>query len=207
MKHWILGGSLALILCVGALPQAQAQAVEEGDIIIEGFYGWPNFATFLLRTAYGFSAGDENVNITSAGPLGGRIEYMLDDNVGIGLDAFYGASGIEWVDIGITQLGSDTLYNYEIDYNRVTVNLRAAYHFNISDQFDAYLAGGVGYRYARTRVQTEDPFFEEATVRNFLPFSVRGAIGGRYFIANTIGLGLEFALGGPLVSGGVSIKL
>ncbi len=209
MKKILLSGlSMIMLLVALQTPQSvQAQAVEEGDIIVEGFYGWPNFATFLLRAAYGFSANDEQVNISSAGPLGGRVEYMIDDNISLGLEGYYGASGLEWEGMSLTDQGNDTTYMYDVSYNRVTANLRAAYHFDLGDNFDAYVAGGVGYRYTRSRFDTDDPFFEEASVGSFLPFSIRGAVGGRYFIANTIGLGLEFALGGPLVSGGVSIKL
>lgn len=206
MKRWILGTALTFILCLSFQPSAKAQAVEQGDIIIEGFYGWPNFATFLLRTAYGLS-GDNSVEVSSTGPLGGRAEYMITDNIGIGVEAYYGASGITWEGFGVSQSGSDTMYMYDVDYNRFTANLRAAYHFDLGESFDAYVAGGFGYRYTRTSFDTDDPQFVEESVGGIFPFSVRGAVGGRYYIANTIGLGLEFALGGPLVSGGVSIKL
>lgn len=207
MKAIIIGFCVACSMILGMQQNLQAQAVEEGNVIVEGFYGWPNFTTFLLRTAYNLSASDEDVSITGSGPFGARAEYIIMENVGIGIDAYYGASGIAWKSNQITPMGTDTVYDYSVDYKRFSLNVRAAYHLNVSDNFDAYLSGSLGYRYRRSTIDTDDPFFTPVEVGSLIPISVRGAIGGRYYISGIVGIGMELALGGPLISGGISVKI
>lgn len=199
--------SMSCALLFGHQPTVQAQAVEEGNVIVEGFYGWPNFTTFLLRTAYNLSASDEAVTITGLGPFGARAEYIIMENVGIGIDAYYGASGIAWKSSQPTPMGTDTVYDYSVDYKRFSLNLRAAYHLDIGENFDAYVSGGLGYRYRRSTIDTDDPAFMPVEVGSLIPISVRGAIGGRYYIGGIVGIGMELALGGPLISGGLSVKM
>lgn len=190
---------LVWVMVVGGFHQkalAQDQALSQGNILVEGYYGFPNFATFLLRSAYGLSGSDENVNIGGLGPLGARVEYMIDDNIGLGVEVYYGASSVEWNEANLNPTqGDPDNYFYSVDYNRLSINIRGAYHFPVSSNLDAYVLGGVGYRGTTYKFDTNDPAFQKQTVGNLFPLSYRLGAGGRYFIADAIGIGLEFALG------------
>jgi hypothetical protein len=86
-----------------------AQAVEEENIVIEGYYGFPNLYTSVFRTAYANSGTELDLKVGGSGPYGIRFEYLVTDKVGVGLD------------VGLT--GSSISYN-EMNsvYNPVTGN-------------------------------------------------------------------------------------
>ncbi len=190
----------------------RAQALQEGNVVFDGYYGWPNFFTTLAKAAYISSGQDENLKIGGIGPLGARAEYMVTDRVGVGIDLFVANSSLGWSERTTifnptTGNNEDVTYNYDLDFNRITALARFNYHFGSSDKFDPYAAVGAGYRSTSLSFTTNDPDFLEQSVGGALPIGIRLAAGGRYFFNDFIGINLEMALGGPLLSGGLSIKL
>ena len=85
---------------------------------------------------------------------------------------------------------------------------RLNYHFVQTDVVDAYLGFGAGYKHKTNKFETLD---ENASEYDFgvslIPVSLRLAIGARFFFTDFIGINMEMGLGGgPLLSGGVSLK-
>jgi opacity protein-like surface antigen len=180
---------------------ARAQAVSEGNIIIDAYYGWPNLFTSVLKTAY--TQGQTNVKVTGLGPFGARAEYMVADRIGVGIDFNMAQSGLKWAE----DYGQGT-YEYEVNYNRLRAMFRFNYHFSNSDKFDAYAGLGAGYSNTSWTVKTNDPDFETASIGGLIPVAVRICAGGRYFFNDFIGINAEIGFGGgPLLAGGVSVKL
>lgn len=198
---------LMIVASVGLLLAANPAAaqVEEGNVIIDPYYGYPNFGKTLVSSA--ISEDAENTKATGIGPLGLRVEYMLADNLGLGIDFIYNSSGIEGDVTRTDSLGNSAVYTDKASMQRIRVMLRFNYHFVQTDALDAYIGGGAGYNTRIWKYTSTDPSYEEPSVSgSLLPVAFRAALGARYFFTDNIGLNAEIGLGGPVLSGGISIK-
>lgn len=186
---------------VGMQQNAKAQAVEQGNVIIDAYYGWPNLYTTVMKTAYNLG-GESDVKIKGVGPLGGRVEYMVAERIGMGVEVNFAQSSLDWTDNN-----SGENYTYSVSSNRLRALLRFNYHFAGSDKFDSYFAVGAGYKNTSITAKSTDPNFEEASLSGLIPVATRIGVGGRYYFTDNIGLSAEIGLGGPLVSAGLTVKL
>lgn len=193
-------------ISVGLTNRAVAQ-VEQGNIIIDGYYGFPNLMTGLLRSiATNASTTSFDLKVTGVGPFGGRLSYMATDNIGIGLDVFYANSGFEYSDTIIS--GNGTRYFYKLSNPRPRFLARVDYHFNIAEKVDMYAGAGIGYSTAKYKLETNDPTFvlTQYSTRNLVPVAYRIAFGTKFYFVKFLGAGVEVGLGGPLVTVGLSGK-
>ncbi|MCH2225378.1 MAG: porin family protein [Crocinitomicaceae bacterium] len=203
-----------LLTMIGALLVASSsfsQGVEQGNIIIDPYYGFPNFGKSLTEQ---LSEGISEVNISGYGPAGLRVEYMVGERFGIGVDAIFNGFSVEGTSTDSTF--NATTGTYDVTSNsvktkasRVRVHARFNYHFDISSpDLDVYIGFGAGtnnrfYKYYENGSETEDA----STTITLLPVSFRFASGMRYYFTDNIGLNAEIGLGGPVVSAGLSIKI
>jgi len=189
---------------------SKAQAVEKGDIIIDGYYGWPNLWSGILKAFYvtDLGTGESNVEVKSFGPAGGRFEYMVTEQFGIGLDVSYANSAITW---GDSVLNSETWLNeyetYKVSVPRFRIVPRFNYHFEQSEKIDLYGVFGIGYNGISYKFETSDDFWDHIEAKNLVPISYRLAVGVRFFMSDNIGINFEAGIGGPLLTGGISVKL
>lgn len=203
MKKFIV--LLAFAACFFNIKTAKCQAVEEGNIIIDAYYGWPNLWTSVLKSAYANDPGAYGVKVGTFGPVGGRFEYLLSDKVGLGIDVHSATSSVEWTEKDIAT-GTIT-YNYKISANRLRICPRFNLHFGSSDKLDLYAAFGIGYKNTNMKFTSNDPTFnEDSGSITLIPVTWRAAMGIRYFFSPNIGAGLEMGLGGVLATGGLAIK-
>lgn len=203
--------SFTLMLVAG--PNAQAQCVEEGNVIIDPYYGAPNFGKAFVK---GLVTTGNNVTATGIGPLGIRAEYLLSDKFGIGVDFIYNTSGVEytdsfWVDNnanGWPDAGETDLYTYKWTMKRIRVQARFNYHFVATDNLDTYLGVGAGTNMRNWTYESDQPGYTESETGagTLLPFSMRICLGTRYYFTDNIGINAEIGIGGPLTSAGLSIK-
>ena len=91
MKKLILP-LLALTMML-APKKSNAQAIEEGNIIIDAYYGFPNLYSTIFKAAYE-SSNSTDLTLGSQGPLGIRAEYLITDKVGFGIDLGMNSSSI-----------------------------------------------------------------------------------------------------------------
>ena len=63
-----------------------AQTVSKGNVIIDPYYGGPNFGSVVLNL---LKSVESEIKLTGIGPAGGRMEYLLADNFGLGVDFIY----------------------------------------------------------------------------------------------------------------------
>ena len=209
MKKLITSGLLLVgSLCVTLSANAQ-NAVEKGKVLVDLYYGAPNFGKKL-------AAGIDEINVSTSnvrgiGPLGLRAEYMLADKFGLGIDVIYNTTG---TDVTYDSLNNDgslyRTYNGELNMNRLRVQLRFNYHFVSTENLDVYTGVGAGSNSRFWKVKSTDPEFNNDWIstgsRTILPVSMRLAVGMRYYFTPNIGLNAEIGIGGPLVSAGVSFK-
>jgi hypothetical protein len=203
---------LALCLLTAAgIPgfQAKAQAVEQGRVLIDLYYGFPNLWSATLRTVVRETALPIDLQTRSLGPFGGRVEYMATRHFGVGLDVYYARSEVSYTAQGQDLQGNPATYSYSVSVPRPRVLLRGNFHLGNSDMVDPYLALGLGYSGTRVVIHTDDPIFNKNSLS--LPISIpvayRVGFGTRVMLTRFVGLSGEIGIGGPLVTGGISIGL
>lgn len=196
----------ALIATVGFNNAAHAQ-VEEGNIIIDPYYGYPNFGKAFFSPFIDQNDID-GVNLTAIGPAGLRAEYMLADNFGLGIDFIYNSlSGSGTVDSTDFSGNVVRTYDAKIFSRRYRIHLRANYHFVQTGSLDAYVGFGAGTNIRTIGVTSDYPNFNDDSITGaLLPVSARVALGARYYFTDNIGFNTELGLGGPLLSLGLSLK-
>ncbi|MFK8046703.1 MAG: outer membrane beta-barrel protein [Crocinitomicaceae bacterium] len=204
MKKTILALGCALAIIAGT-NYSNAQ-VEEGSLVIDPYYGFPNFGERLASSIT--SENIDDLDVAGFGPAGIRLEYMVADKFGVGLDFIYNSVSVR-TQIDSVSNGS-VVETYDLDSyaRRFRMHLRLNYHFINEDNFDAYVGVGGGTNTRSFGYNTDYPNYEEGDSGTgaLIPFSMRFALGSRYYFTDNIGLNLEIGIGGPVVSGGISFK-
>ena len=196
---------LLMCLVFGATHSVMGQ-VKQGNIIIDPYYGFPNFGRSF---ADGIDVATNDIEVTGIGPAGLRVEYMIADNFGIGFDAIYNSTNLNFQVDSLNNDGSVfQTYDVKTSMQRLRVHLRANYHFVQNEEMDAYLGFGAGTNKRYLGLKTDHPDYEDDRIGGAIsPVSFRAALGTRYYFTENVGLNAELGLGGPVVSFGISIKL
>lgn len=206
------------ILSLAFIGTASAQTpVEQGNFIIDVYAGIPNWANSILYNNVDPDESQSNVqNYKLNGGLlsyGGRFEYLLADNFGVGADINYEVSGFNY-DYD-SQTGSDGMGNpiystYNVDYRakKLRIMARLNYHFVQNDRLDVYSGFAGGYKSVNRATRTTDPNFNDSELSGALiPVTLRLAIGTRVYFTDNIGAMIELgAFGGALLQFGISAK-
>jgi opacity protein-like surface antigen len=190
----------------------QAQAVEQGNILVDVYAGYGSLYNAVFRA---FVTDTENdAKFKSIDAIGIRGEYMVADKFGVGLDICY--SGATLTDPYVTSVynsTTDTYSNvvYEETYKTRKIGVMATmnYHFLDNDKVDLYGTFGVGYKNRKTTFENSnpDPFYVVPTFNSLVPIAMRIGAGVRYFFTDNIGLNLGLGVGqGGFINGGISAK-
>jgi hypothetical protein len=197
---------LSLVLLVSA-SNVFSQAVSTGNFIFDAYYGAPNFGKNFYKLIENSSI-TTNFQASGIGPLGLRGEYMIGETFGLGFDVIYNSNNISYTQIdSLNPLNS---INYERTMDRLRVQMRFNFHFNVTNpNLDAYfgVAAGTNSRFKKyyvNGVETINDSFIGSGI--LIPFSLRVCTGMRYYFNQNFGLNAEIGLGGPLISGGLSVK-
>lgn len=192
-------------LSVGFQHSATAQ-VEQGNIIIDPYYGFPNFGKEASDGLFNDSIAD--IDVTGIGPCGLRAEYLISDNFGVGVDFIYNSFGFKGSYEDLDANNNTQTYTDQVKMQRFRVQLRMNYHFVQTDQMDAYVGFGAGTNIRRFSYSSDNPNYDQpdAVSGALIPVSVRLALGTRFYFTDNIGLNAELGLGGPVLSAGISIK-
>lgn len=184
--------------------KATAQALEQGSVTVDAYYG----VASVIAKAF-FTAPDSSTNLTSKfiGPIGFRFEYMGSDKVGVGLEYNYtiGESNYNITETDTVTLVTTThKYTLRRDLHRFMPRINI--HFGESETFDSYFGVAAGYRYAKW-TYTKDGAKEVYNPGVFNKFALRLALGARYYFTDNIGVHMELGLGGgTLIHLGLSAK-
>lgn len=209
----MLAAGTMLVLSMG---NSFGQGVSQGNVIIDAYYGFPNFGKSFLQAVEDANSGATNFKAGGIGPAGLRVEYMIADRIGLGVDVIYNSNSSSFTSIDSTYNGNTDTWSTEsnsLEYKmqRVRAQLRFNYHFNITNpNVDSYIGIGAGTNNRfRTTLENGIDITENDGISNFtlLPFSMRMAAGLRYYFSDNIGINAEIGIGGPVISGGLSVRL
>ena len=208
----ILGAAIFSVSSVNAqIP------VEQGNFIIDVYAGIPNWANSILYNNVDPDATQTDVrNYKLNGGLlsyGGRFEYMLADNFGVGVDVNYEVSGFNYDYTGQVYNDVTMQYenrNYNVDYKakKLRAMARLNYHFVQNERLDAYAGFAGGYKNVNRVFTTDDSNNSGDTFTGALvPVAFRISLGTRIYFTNNIGGMIELgAGGGALLQFGLSAK-
>ncbi|MCJ8288609.1 MAG: outer membrane beta-barrel protein [Crocinitomicaceae bacterium] len=212
------------VIALGSTAMAQTQ-VGQGDVIIDPYIGVPNWANSILYNDLNILNNTDIISDykVNGGQLsyGGRVEYMLSDDFGMGVDINYEVSGFNY---NATRSVLDTIsgnyvdakYNYDYTAKKFRAMVRLNYHFVQTDRADAYTSFGAGYKNVNRTTLTNDPDVNSSSNANlsslftgtFIPISFRLAVGTRIYITNNFGINLELGVfGGGLIQFGATFKI
>jgi outer membrane protein W len=181
-----------------------AQAVEEGNVLIDAYYGFPDLYKATFKTAYANSGSEIDLKMTGLGPLGGRVEYLLTDKVGLGLDVVYNSAGIEYKEFDSFD---NTTYEYDFTTTKIGALVMFNFHFVDNDQLDVAGVVGAGYSNRNFKFSSTDPNYSSETITGLVPVGFKLGVIMRYFFTDNIGMNLGVGLGqGGLLNGGLSVK-
>lgn len=205
---------LALFVGVSTMfsTDVNAQAVEEGNVLIDAYYGFPDLYKSTFKTAYANSGTAVDIKIGGIGPVGGRFEYLLTDKVGLGLDVVYNSAKLTWQDTGSeyneTTGNYDTkVYTYEASTAKVGAIVTFNFHFVDNDKLDLAGVLGAGYSNRNFKYTSTDPDYTGGSVSGLIPVGFKLGAVMRYFFTDNVGLNLGISLGqGGLLNGGLSVK-
>ena len=207
---------MTLILAVTAVASSNlslAQANTQGSVIIDPYYGFPNFGASFSKNFE--TAGNSDLKVKGLGPLGLRAEYMLADKIGVGVDVIFNNYDLTYRSTdslynGATDTWTTTVNENEYKMNRLRIQARFNYHFEVNNpNLDAYLGIGAGSNNRfRKAYENGVEVTDDADLGNLtlLPVSFRFCTGLRYYFTENIGMNAEIGLGGPLISAGLSLR-
>ena len=196
MKHFIYLIMVTLVLSSSATI-ARGQAFEEGNLVFSAGYGFPN----LGKAFFNLYKEEVGFEVNGIGPLHGKVEYAIADNIGVGLSINYVAYDVTWHD-------ETDNYIYSWDVNGFSVLARFNFHFGDSDKVDPYVGVGAGYRLTKYEFFTDDPFWVEDNFNTFsLPTGFEATLGLRYYIVPMVGIYGEIGLAKSLIQGGIAVKI
>lgn len=177
---------------------ANNNCIKTGTVLIDAFYGWPYFNGTLLQSAISNGGGNNNYKVTNKNHLGGKVEYMLSENIGLGGEFTFADASINY------QNSSNGRFE-KAGIKKIRILGRFNYHFATTPNLDPYFTTGIGFK--KTTVYDTGNNQYDPTIFKILPISFKLAVGLRYFFNDTFGITTEIGLGGPLLSAGLSVKL
>lgn len=216
MKRVITLVAAVVAIVTGGISFSQANST--GNVIIDPYYGFPNFGASFAKNFE--TSSTTNLQVKGLGPLGLRAEYMVADKIGVGFDVIYNSYDLTYSDTRVdsvydgstdTWSSTTTVTDNEYKMQRLRIQARFNYHFEVSNpDLDAYFGVGAGSNNRYRKAYENGKEVEDDTDLGnftFLPVSFRLCTGLRYYFSENIGMNAEIGLGGPLISAGLSIRL
>lgn len=214
MKRKLLIITLSIFTLNGFAQKKESistKAVKENSIIIEAYYGFPYWWGTLLTATNNAAGGNSitDVKVKNTNHIGGRFEYMVSDKIGIGAEYTYADASATYKETTTTMNGSGVTttatHTYTDGIKKQRALVRMGIHFGESATFDPYICIGAGYK--GTTYYSNASGSGLGVTFNVVPVATRFGGGFRYFFTENIGINIEAGLGGPLVQGGLSLKL
>ena len=209
MKKKILLFSLGLMISSISIAQTP---VMTGNILFDPYFGIP---TGNILWNNGGDTGDNYKVNGGQFAYGGRLEYMIADGLGLGVDVNYVKTGYSYDSVSVnynynaTTGQYDTLLNsglYDYTAQKTRIMVRINKHFVQTDNVDAYFGVGAGYRLvSRAYSYDGEPLAEQDEA--LIPVSFRLALGARFYFTQNIGAHIELgAFGGQVIQAGLALK-
>lgn len=156
-------------------------------VFVDVFYGFPNLGYELMGDPKNY------VSISNIGPLGGRIEFMTDSKNSLGVEFNYSETTIE-EEVTVQNTKQAKITNLV----RYRIMPRFCHHFRTNNKLDTYVHIGAGIAVFKNT--------EGINKNQTLP-CVRAGVGIKYFIAKKSAVYIDFGIGGPFITTGLSLNL
>lgn len=195
--------------------KASAQVLESEDIVIDAYYGFPNIMASLFRTFYADDGNENDLVVTGLGPFGVRGEYLIDENIGFGIDIAYNSANLKFTreKAAYDEMGYEVIKTYEYNLSTTKIGIMATfnYHFIYHESLDFYGVVGLGFKNRSYALNSTEPKYDQNysfNTYNVFPVSARVGLGIRYIIVDNIGFNVAVGLGqGGLFNAGVTLKI
>ncbi|TCJ18990.1 porin family protein [Flaviaesturariibacter flavus] len=191
MKKVLLSAAVLFAALAG-----NAQAFQKGSSTINLGYGLLNVnrTTFKIYEAF-----DPTAKATAMGPAVIGYEYGVSDKISVGAQVGYGQVKLTMVD------GSDKTV---LQLNQITAVVRGAYHFGNGENFDPYVALGLGYNnFKYTAKENDKDVSADFTYAVPGAIGYTAAVGANYYFSKNIGAYAELGYtAGSLFQIGVKAK-
>jgi Outer membrane protein beta-barrel domain len=206
MRQFSKAATAILIMLLLGMGSIQAQTMHKGNFVIDGYYGFPNLTTSALKLLVREVYDSPDLVAKGIGPFGGRAQYMVTDELGLGLDVYYAKSSVEFTTQYTDTIVGTQTFKVQLDNPRPRFLFRADYHFLNSENVDFYAALGLGVNAAHFKFTTQDPIFNKnsLTLPGIIPVAFRLAIGTKVYPVPFLGIGAELGIGGPLLTVGLT---
>jgi len=195
-------------------PTEKQFCVNQGDFIIDAFYGYPYVLGNAIKEAFKPSNNAVNntnvISITNLNHIGAKFEYMVTEDIGLGLEYTFAGVYMNYYNENTNANGQIIRGYYDASLTKQRILGRVNFHYATTAHFDPYFSIGAGYK--KSVLKTNNPFDNElvdtfnAGILNAFPVSFRLGVGLRYFFNDNIGLNIEAGIGGPSVQGGLTVK-
>jgi opacity protein-like surface antigen len=206
MKKFI-GIMTAAVFLVAASHKAEAQSFEKGNVLIGAGYGFGNF----LKTGLKIFKPLPGYSFSSLGPIYGKVEYGVSDNIGLGINFAYVTHHAKWTFNNPT---TGNPYTAHIDRIGYSANARLNYHFANGEKIDPYVGVGMGYRSAIWDIGDDDAQYDPEDLVTFMANNQSKAsvgfettVGVRYYPIPTLGIFGEVGMAKSFLQFGVNYRL
>ena len=195
-----------------------SQALEKDDFVIDVQMGYPNLS--FWKSGY---SGLSHLSLVSnpsdihksIGQFILTSEFFLTDKIGLALGVNYGYyyDYNEYIEESYNngEYITNTYYR-EKKTNRLRIYIGPNFHLVRTERLDSYFGIRAGIK--KSFFSSNDNFPPNNTsiysYNDFefeFPIGLRIAYGLRYFLTESLGFNVEFGLGGPLVSAGLTYKI
>lgn len=217
MKKIVVGIFASMMLL--STSSVSAQVVQEGNMLFDLYYGSPTLFQRIFRAAVeevNINEPSSSVDYRGSGPLGVRFEYLVSDQIGVGIDIGYNKltvtnTRVDSVYNSSTNSNTAVVYDDVITSSKVGVMGTVNFHLVDNEKFDLAAQIGIGYGVRNYTFDSDDSDFDQA-LYNFggivWPFAMKAGFEARYFFIPEFGINMGLGLGqGGLIHGGISIKL
>ena len=178
-----------------------SQIVERKSTTVEVYVGYPDWWKILFKSVLG-SSGAYNINTKGQGPFGFRLDHILTNRIGLGLDMWYANTRITGIYNPSNTVTKANNITFDANLLRLNAIAKMTIHLAKSNKFDPYVHFGFGYLYSRYNFNSSNKAVYN--VDNPLPqITGRAGIGLKYYATPELGFVLDVGVGGPLISIGV----
>jgi hypothetical protein len=157
------------------------------------------------------AAGSRVIGSTSSGPVGGVYEYMIGDAIGIGVEFGYSKIVLKYTTDKFVGSKKVDGHDEQVTFTTFKYMARCNFHLLESKNTDLYGFFSLGYRPTQIDYVTNKTYFNGERLIRFngittMPIGFKAGTGIRHFFTKNIGIGAEFSIGTPIVSGGLNFR-
>lgn len=183
----------------------------EGKFIADVYYGYPYLAGRIVKTVFDNNTSNNSdiESVKNLNHLGAKFEYMITDEIGLGLEYTYASVSIFYKSEKFVNNQYQT-YHYKAQLIKQRALARVNIHFATTEKFDPYGTIGFGYKISTLKTNNID---DQQLVKNYnisgfnlFPVAVRLGIGARYYFSEYVGVSAEVGIGGPCGQIGLCAK-